>query len=128
MNDMNRFHLSSTVFRGRVLAPVMMVVVAALMVLARPAEAQMRDADPEASNALRTVIETMRASPIEVREQVVISTVEGERRADAGEVGFEGGRGVRVERGEGEVPLDDRAAGLLLLRGLEPRWYGAALL
>ena len=83
MNDMNRFHLSPTVFRGRVLAPVMMVVVAALMVLARPAEAQMRDADPEASNALRTVIETMRASPIEVREQVVISTVEGERRADA---------------------------------------------
>ncbi|MCP4497116.1 MAG: TlpA family protein disulfide reductase [Phycisphaeraceae bacterium] len=79
---MNRSDLHSTVRRNGVLARAMMLLIM-LAGVSGPASAQMRDADPEASKALRSVIEAMRATPIQVREQVVISTVEGERRADA---------------------------------------------
>ncbi|MCP4069779.1 MAG: TlpA family protein disulfide reductase [Phycisphaeraceae bacterium] len=79
---MNRSDLHSTVRRNGVLARAMMLLIM-LAGVTGPASAQMRDADPEASKALRSVIEAMRATPIQVREQVVISTVEGERRADA---------------------------------------------
>ena len=79
---MNRSDLHSTVRRNGILARAMMLLIM-LAGVAGPASAQMRDADPEASKALRSVIEAMRATPIQVREQVVISTVEGERRADA---------------------------------------------
>ena len=84
MNDQQRFDPHATVSGGRVLARVqVMIVVAMLMVFARPAVGQMLDADPDASKALRAVIDAVRAKPIRIREQVVISTVEGERRADA---------------------------------------------
>lgn len=79
---MNRSDLHSTVRRNGVLARAMMLLIMLAGVTGQ-ASAQMRDADPEASKALRSVIEAMRATPIQVREQVVISTVEGERRADA---------------------------------------------
>ncbi|MDG1361213.1 MAG: TlpA disulfide reductase family protein [Phycisphaerales bacterium] len=79
---MNRSDLDSTVRRNGILARAMMLLIM-LAGVSGPASAQMRDADPEASKALRSVIEAMRATPIQVREQVVISTVEGERRADA---------------------------------------------
>ncbi|MDG1977543.1 MAG: TlpA disulfide reductase family protein [Phycisphaerales bacterium] len=79
---MNRSDLHSTVRRNGILARAMMLLIM-LAGVSGPASAQMRDADPEASKALRSVIEAMRATPIQVREQVVISTVEGERRADA---------------------------------------------
>ncbi|MDG2132171.1 MAG: TlpA disulfide reductase family protein [Phycisphaerales bacterium] len=79
---MNRSDLHSTVRRNGILARAMMLLIM-LAGVSGPASAQMRDADPEASKALRSVIEAMRATPILVREQVVISTVEGERRADA---------------------------------------------
>ncbi len=81
---MNRNELQSTrtEFGGRLVARAMMGVVA-LVILIRPAAGQMLDADPEASKALLGVIEAMRSTPIQIREQVVVSTVEGERRADA---------------------------------------------
>ncbi len=81
---MNRNELQSTrtEFGGRLVARAMMGVVA-LVILIRPAAGQMLDADPEASKAMLGVIEAMRSTPIQIREQVVVSTVEGERRADA---------------------------------------------
>ena len=79
---MNRSDLHSTVRRNGVFVRAM-VVLMMLAGVSGPASAQMRDADPEASKALRAVIDAMRATPIQVKEQVVISTVEGERRADA---------------------------------------------
>lgn len=79
---MNRSDLHTTVRRNGVLARAMVFFIV-LAGVSGPASAQMREADPEASKALRSVIEAMRATPIQVREQVVISTVEGERRADA---------------------------------------------
>ena len=78
----NELQSTRAEFGGRLFARAMMGVVA-LVILIRPAAGQMLDADPEASKALLGVIEAMRSTPIQIREQVVVSTVEGERRADA---------------------------------------------
>ncbi len=79
---MNRSNPHSMGFGIRAVARATMVALF-VTIAARPACAQMRDADPEASKALLAVIEAMRSKPIEVRERVVVSTVDGERRADA---------------------------------------------
>jgi thiol-disulfide isomerase/thioredoxin len=80
MKRIDLLHLTG--LRGGMITRVMMFL-AILMGFSGPVAAQMRDADPEASKSLRAVIDAMRATPIQVRERVVISTVEGERRADA---------------------------------------------
>ncbi len=101
-----------------------MISLAVSLTAAGRADAQMRDEDPAASDALAAVIKAVRAEPRVIREKVVVSTVDGDDIASAPpreavwtfvpERGMVGGfDGFRIVLSEGRIrTIHDSSEGL----------------